>query len=152
MKKIVILSSLFVLSACVSPVVYFYEGDKQVKGEGGFYDGVLSADRIVHSVFEPSPNYKYQTVDIYASGLPKNTTCTLLGYVSCTDHSKLSKIVFGMGANVITRSSVSMPIKFENSDGFLDVSMDAGIVNVTSFGSWGASTRSVYKYNVFECK
>lgn len=151
MRKFLILSVLFVLSACVSPVVYVYEGDKQVKGDGGFYDGTLSAEHIRHSIFEASPNYKYQTVDIYASGLPENMQCTLLGYVSCSDHSKLAKIVFEMGANVITRSGVSMPIKFENNAGVLDVSMGAGIVNVTSFGSWGASTQSVYKYNVFEC-
>ena len=152
MKGLSLLICLFVLSACVSPVVYVYDGNKQVKGEGGFYDGTLYSEDIGRSVFESAPEYKYQTVDIYASGLPENTKCTLLGYVSCADHSKLTKIVFDMGANVITRSGVSMPINFENNEGVLDVSMGAGIVNVTTFGSWGAATQSVYKYNVFECQ
>lgn len=142
-----------VLAAC-SPAVTFYpyDGAKHITGEGGFYEGRLQADTLGHSLFEPAPEYKYMYIDIYASGLPRGGECTLLGHISSSDMSQILKTVFEMGGNVITGSDISMPVKFQNAGGVLDTSASAGKTSITTLAGFGASTTTIYRYNIFECQ
>ena len=141
------------LVAC-SPAMTFYpyDGTKHITGEGGFYEGRLQADALGHSLFETAPEYKYTYIDIYASGLPKDGECTLLGNISCSDMSQILKTVFEIGGNAITGSDISMPVSFQNAGGVLGTSASAGRTSITAFTGFGASTTTIHRYNIFECK
>ncbi len=149
MKKTIFLVFAIALSGCVKPIYVPYDGTQTITGDGGFLDVIVPADNVGRSVFEKEKDYKYDTVRFYISGLPESKKCTLVGYLAGQSILDTAKIILELDANTATRSSVSLPVKFDNNAGILDA--------VGSATDWytvydGSITKTRTGFNIFECK
>ena len=158
MKKICVVTSILVLSGCYNePRFYPYEGDISVKGDGGFVEDYISVDDIApQGLFVKVPDYKYEGVAFFLSGLPKGENCTLYGYMTSTRDSSfenrqnLARKILEINANTATMSSISAPIQLANGKGTLGNGVSG--LSSANRNAYGTVVSVNDGYNIFECK
>ncbi|MBQ1997736.1 MAG: hypothetical protein II238_04785 [Alphaproteobacteria bacterium] len=145
MNKIhlVILANIL-LTGCIEPTLYPYEGTQTIKGEGGF----VYFRELIDSETLADKEYKYDMVSVYISGLPVDKDCELIGLVVSDNMQELIDLTLELEGNVLTKSGVSFPITFDKNGGILENSLKPTTEIIKS----GDFSLPIYRYNAFECK
>lgn len=125
MKNTIAVLFVILLSACQTIPFVPYDGHKTITGDGGFVRAYIPASDLGHSVFSKPTEYKYNEVTFYESGLPAGKKCALVGYYATHDLSSFAKLILELDANVATKSTIHLPVKFDNNAGTLDGSYEA---------------------------
>lgn len=150
MKKIQMIFLLFVLCACNPGVFYPYTGsDVKIQGEGGLLEGIVPVTSWKNGGLGGRMITEYdEYVELWAIGLPENTTCSLIGYANGFSHEKVADIISAWGGNTGTQSQYSFSSKFDKGSGVLHSQSFAGDFT-TNIGNQTVTTRG---YNVFYCE
>lgn len=133
------------MTGCTKSVLYLYEGDKNIVGNGGFYKFYIPSYDV--GLYDEFPD---GGVTYYAQGLPVGAKCKLLGYISSENINNVTKNILKLGGNVATQSLISIPVKFDGGFGIMDNNVSGNDTSLTNY--FGEKVGTLYSYTFFNCK
>lgn len=149
MKKYILLL-LLIGSSCVYPTDFLpYTGTREILGTGGLYIGTVHYEKAYRkncsglNTLHPvdvceqirKGEYSSDFVDMYSRGLPENRKCLFVGTIYSNYGSHAALRAMTLGANVLTKSDITIADSFEQKGTLLMDSEAGGTV-----------------YNAFQCK
>lgn len=159
LKKYFFMILPFLIVGCsqTQMVYYPYTGNETVEGKGGFLEMVIYSDEIPQGLFEKKQDYKYDKVVFFKQGLPDESRCNLVGYMSYGKTwsstyeylREMTKKLLEIDVNVATQSSISLPITFNDNRGALGVGASGNTSNI--YNGYGDTIGSSSGYILFEC-
>ena len=162
MKKYILLL-LLIGSSCVYTTDFIpYTGTREILGTGGLYIGTVHYEKAyrencsglnkLHQVDVCKQmrkgEYSSDFVDMYSRGLPENRKCLFVGTIYSNYGSHAALRAMTLGANVLTKSDITIADSFEQKGTLLIDSEAGGIYTIRD----GHEILTGTVYNAFQCK